>query len=201
MKQFLRIAVFASHGGSNLQALIDGCASGQIDGAIVLVISNNRKALALERARNHHIDTLVVSDSQYSSPEEYGKALLEELSKRGVNLICLAGYMKMIPTSIIERFHDRILNIHPALLPKFGGKGMYGIHVHEAVVAAKEAESGVTIHLVNENYDDGRILAQKRVKVLDTDTPQSLQERVLEMEHQLYPDTVAKIAAGIIKLE
>ena len=201
MKQHLRIAVLASHGGSNLQAIIDGCASGQIDGEVVLVVSNNKKAFALERARNHHIDTLILTDAAYPAPNEYAGELLSQLASRKVNLICLAGYMKMIPQPVIEEYRDRIINIHPALLPKHGGKGMYGIHVHESVIAARESETGVTIHLVNEHYDDGRIIAQESVAVHPDDTPQSLQERVLELEHQLYPDTVARIAAGEITLE
>ena len=201
MKQHLRIAVLASHGGSNLQALIDGCASGQIDGEVVLVVSNNKKAFALERARNHHIDTLILTDAAYPAPNEYAGELLSQLASRKVNLICLAGYMKMIPQPVIEEYRDRIINIHPALLPKHGGKGMYGIHVHESVIAAHESETGVTIHLVNEHYDDGRIIAQESIAVHPDDTPQSLQERVLELEHQLYPDTVARIAAGEITLE
>lgn len=201
MKQHLRIAVLASHGGSNLQAIIDGCASGQIDGEVVLVVSNNKKAFALERARNHHIDTLILTDAAYPAPNEYAGELLSQLASRKVNLICLAGYMKMIPQPVIEGYRDRIINIHPALLPKHGGKGMYGIHVHESVIAAHESETGVTIHLVNEHYDDGRIIAQESIAVHPDDTPQSLQERVLELEHQLYPDTVARIAAGEITLE
>ena len=201
MKQHLRIAVLASHGGSNLQAIIDGCASGQIDGEVVLVVSNNKKAFALERARNHHIDTLILTDAAYPAPNEYAGELLSQLASREVNLICLAGYMKMIPQPVIDEYRDRIINIHPALLPKHGGKGMYGIHVHESVIAARESETGVTIHLVNEHYDDGRIIAQESVAVHPDDTPQSLQERVLELEHQLYPDTVARIAAGEITLE
>ena len=201
MKQHLRIAVLASHGDSNLQAIIDGCASGQIDGEVVLVVSNNKKAFALERARNHHIDTLILTDAAYPAPNEYAGELLSQLASRKVNLICLAGYMKMIPQPVIEEYRDRIINIHPALLPKHGGKGMYGIHVHESVIAAHESETGVTIHLVNEHYDDGRIIAQESIAVHPDDTPQSLQERVLELEHQLYPDTVARIAAGEITLE
>ncbi|MGB5105262.1 MAG: phosphoribosylglycinamide formyltransferase [Candidatus Zixiibacteriota bacterium] len=201
MKQHLRIAVLASHGGSNLQALIDGCASGQIDGEIVLVVSNNKKAFALERARNHHIDTLIMTDSAFATPEEYALELLMQLERRGVNLICLAGYMKRIPESVVKKFRNRIVNIHPALLPKHGGKGMFGIHVHQSVIAAGERETGVTIHLVNEVYDDGKIIAQRKVPVNSGDTPQALQERVLELEHQLYPETVARIAAGEISLE
>ncbi len=201
MNEPLRIAVLASHGGSNLQALIDACAAGQIDGRIVLVVSNNRKAFALERARNHHIDTLVISESGFPGAAAYAAELLRQLQMRGTQLICLAGYMKMIPQQIIAAYRNKIINIHPALLPKYGGPGMYGIHVHEAVLAAGEAETGVTIHVVDEVYDNGRILAQRRVPVLPGDTPQVLQERVLAIEHELYPETVARIAAGQIRLE
>lgn len=201
MNEPLRIAVLASHGGSNLQALIDACAAGQIDGRIVLVVSNNRKAFALERARNHHIDTLVISESGFAGAAAYAAELLRQLQMRGTQLICLAGYMKMIPQQIIAAYRNKIINIHPALLPKYGGPGMYGIHVHEAVLAAGEAETGVTIHVVDEVYDNGRILAQRRVPVLPGDTPQVLQERVLASEHELYPETVARIAAGQIRLE
>lgn len=201
MNEPLRIAVLASHGGSNLQALIDACAAGQIDGRIVLVVSNNRKAFALERARNHHIDTLVISESGFPGAAAYAAELLRQLKMRGTQLICLAGYMKMIPQQIIAAYRNKIINIHPALLPKYGGPGMYGIHVHEAVLAAGEAETGVTIHVVDEVYDNGRILAQRRVPVLPGDTPQVLQERVLASEHELYPETVARIAAGQIRLE
>ena len=197
----LRIAVFASHGGSNLQALIDGCVSGQIAGEIVLVISNNRKAYALERARIHQVETLVISDTEFDSETAFVQELLGQLAARSVGLICLAGYMKKMPIDVIRAYRNRILNIHPALLPKFGGKGMYGIHVHEAVLAAGEKETGVTIHVVDEVYDNGRILAQRRVQVNPDDTPESLQQRVLEIEHQLYPETVAKIASGELRLE
>jgi phosphoribosylglycinamide formyltransferase 1 len=197
----LRIAVFASHGGSNLQALIDACESGAINGTIALVFSNNRKAYALERAANHDIETLVVSERDFDSVEAYSDEIQQQFASRRIDLICLAGYMKKIPDRLIRGYHHRIVNIHPALLPKFGGKGMYGIHVHEAVLAAGEKETGVTIHLVDEVYDNGRILAQRRLAVLPDDTPETLQQRVLEIEHQLYPETVARIASGELHLE
>lgn len=184
-----------------MQALIDGCTSGQIDGEIVLVICNNRKAYALERAQKHQIETLVISNSEFASEEEYTQALKSRLADRRVELVCLAGYMKKIPIEIIRTYHNRVLNIHPALLPKFGGKGMYGIHVHEAVLEAGEKETGVTIHLVDEVYDNGRILSQRTVAVESDDTPESLQLRVLAIEHQLYPETVGRIASGELRLE
>ena len=197
----MHIAVFASHGGSNLQSLIDGCESGLIPARIVLVVCNNKKAYALERATKHNIPTLAITEKDFASYEEYALSLVAKLRKAEADLICLAGYMKMIPLELLREYHNRIVNIHPALLPKFGGKGMYGIHVHEAVLAAGETETGVSIHLVDEHYDHGKILAQRRVKVLPDDTPESLQQRVLQIEHELYPETVAKIASGGIKLE
>ncbi len=197
----MKIAVFASHGGSNMQALIDNCKSGAINGQIAVVICNNRKAYALERARQHNIDTLILTEKDFESPEAYAKEMVDQLRSRQIDLICLAGYMKKIPYDVLVAYCKRIVNIHPALLPKFGGQGMYGLHVHEAVLAAGEKETGVTIHLVDAQYDHGRILAQRRVVVLPDDTPESLQTRVLEIEHQLYPETVAKIASGELKLE
>ena len=197
----LRIAVFASHSGSNLQSLIDGCAAGIISGEIVVVMSNNRKAYALERAQKYDIETVAISDRDFDTETTYTQEIMRQLATRRVELICLAGYMKRIPDELIRAYRNRIVNIHPALLPKFGGKGMFGIHVHEAVLAAGERETGVTIHLVNEVYDNGRILAQRRVVVQPDETPESLQQRVLEIEHQLYPETVAKIASGELRLE
>jgi phosphoribosylglycinamide formyltransferase-1 len=201
MAETLKIAVFASHGGTDLQSLIDGCADGTIDGRVVVVISNNRKSYALERARNHGIDALHLSEKVFSSEEEFTEALIEELRSRDVNLICLAGYMKFLPRRVLQFAKNRVINIHPALLPRHGGKGMYGIHVHEAVIAAGERETGVTVHQVDHLYDHGKIIAQRKVLVLPDDTPESLQERVLEVEHLLYPETVAKIATGEIELE
>lgn len=201
MGEYLHIAAFASHGGSNLQSLIDACQAGQIDGEIAIVISNNRKALALERARQAGVDSLHLTEKQFETREEFVSALSRELAERQVNLICLAGYMKFLPEEIIAQVHGHVLNVHPALLPKYGGKGMYGIHVHEAVIAAGEKETGVTVHLVDNVYDNGRIVAQRRVPVEPGDTPETLQQRVLKTEHQLYPEVVAQIARGEIELE
>jgi phosphoribosylglycinamide formyltransferase-1 len=201
MVERLRIAAFASHGGSNLQSLIDACEQGRIAGEIAVVISNNRKAYALERARKHGIDAVHLSERRFASTDEFADKVIAELGRREVNLICLAGYMRFLPPRVIDCVHRRVINIHPALLPKFGGKGMYGMHVHEAVLAAGERETGVTVHQVDYLYDHGKILAQRRVAVQPDDTPESLQQRVLQVEHQLYPETVAKIASGEIALE
>ena len=201
MAQSLRIAVFTSHGGSNLQSLIDACAAGRIDGQIVLVISNNRKSYALERARQAGIEALHLTEKKFDSAEAFAKALVNKLTKYQIDLICLAGYMKFLPPMVLQYVRGRVINIHPALLPRYGGKGMYGLRVHEAVLAAGDTETGVTIHQVDEIYDHGTILAQRKVAVLPDDTPETLQQRVLQVEHQLYPEAVAQIASGEIKLE
>jgi phosphoribosylglycinamide formyltransferase-1 len=201
MAQKMRLAVFASHGGSNLQSLIEACAADRINGEIAIVVSNNRKAYALERALKHGIETLVASEKAFDSPEAFAADLINQLVSRQIDLVCLAGYMKKIPNELLRKFRHRVINIHPALLPKYGGQGMYGIHVHKAVIAAGEKETGVSIHLVDEVYDHGAIIAQRRVPVSPDDTPETLQQRVLEIEHQLYPETIARIASGELRLE
>ncbi len=197
----LNVAVFASHGGSNLQSLIDAAEAGAMTARIVLVVSNNRKAYAIERAQHHGIESLVISDRNFETEDAFASELLSHLRAKSVDLICLAGYMKKIPKMLLDAYPRRILNIHPALLPKFGGKGMYGKHVHEAVIAAGEAVTGVTVHLIDEVYDRGKILAQESVPVLPDDDADSLQQRVLKLEHKLYPEVVARIAAGELSLE
>ncbi|MGA2622970.1 MAG: phosphoribosylglycinamide formyltransferase [Bacteroidota bacterium] len=201
MPDLLNIAVFASGKGSNFQAILDAIKAGKIPNArIALVISNNSTAGALEIARNNRIPALHVSRQQFGSDETFNKALLKKLTDAKVNFVVLAGYMKMLDSSIIGHFKNRIVNIHPALLPKFGGKGMYGIHVHEAVIANKERMSGATVHLVDEEYDCGPIVLQRTVEVAPNDTPESLAAKVLEIEHQLYPEAVRLFAEGQVKV-
>jgi phosphoribosylglycinamide formyltransferase-1 len=197
----LRLGFFASHGGSNVQAIIDACRSGRLDATPCVVICNNSEAPVLERARAAGIATRHLSSRTHPSPEELDTAMLEALRQHGVNLVVLAGYMRKLGPRTLAHYRGRVLNIHPALLPKFGGAGMYGHHVHEAVIAAGEKESGVTIHLVTAEYDQGPILAQCKIPVLPDDTPESLAGRVLEVEHALYPETLARIASGEIELE
>jgi phosphoribosylglycinamide formyltransferase-1 len=200
MAKKLKLAVFASHGGTNLQAIIDRIERGEVDAEIRVVISNNNKAVALERARKHGIEALHMSDAQFGSPEGLDRALVNVLRERGVDLVLFAGYMKKRGPDFIRAFKNRVLNIHPALLPRFGGPGMFGIHVHEAVLAAGEKESVASVHIVDEIYDHGPILAQKKVPVLEADTPETLAARVLEQEHILYSEVIQKIATGEIKL-
>ena len=198
MSTKFKLAVFASHGGSDLQSIIDAAQEPDYPAEIVVVVGNNKKSFALERASGAEIPTILWQRKNFESDEDYADFLYQKLKEFNVDLICLAGYMKLIPSIIVRDF--RIINIHPALLPKYGGKGMYGLYVHEAVIAAGEKETGVTVHMVNEIYDDGRILAQEIVPVEPDDTPEVLQLRVLDVEHRFYPETIAKIARGEIKL-
>ena len=191
-----RIAVFISGGGTNLQSLIDASQQGRLSGDIVLVVSSKSTAYGLERAKNAGIDTFVYKLKNYAGSEEAEKDLLEMLEEYGVEFIALAGYLKLIPVSVIKKYRDRITNIHPALLPKYGGKGMYGRHVHEAVLASGDKESGATVHLVDEIYDNGRILVQEKVPVLPGDDPDKLAARVLKIEHKIYPLALEKLIRG-----
>ncbi|MDE2039331.1 MAG: bifunctional phosphoribosylaminoimidazolecarboxamide formyltransferase/IMP cyclohydrolase [Elusimicrobia bacterium] len=186
-----KLAVFASGEGTNLQALIDACAAGRVRGKIVLVVSNNESAGALRRARSAGIETLVRRQEEFAGAEEYNASLAFECQKRGVDLICLAGFMLLLRQPLLKAFPWRILNVHPALLPAFGGKGMYGRRVHEAVLASGARVSGCTIHFVDADYDRGRILAQTAVPVLPGDTPEALAARVRAQEHWAYPKAVA----------
>ncbi len=195
-QQTARIAVFLSGGGSNLQALIDGSKAGILSCRIVWVVSSSAKVYGLTRAENEDIETFVFKPKKYPSPEAAAEDLLSKLQERKIDYIALAGYLKLLPSSVVAAYSKRIVNIHPALLPKYGGKGMYGHHVHEAVLASGDKESGVTVHLVDEIYDHGKILGQVRVPVLSDDTPDSLAARVLEQEHKLYPRALNKLIRG-----
>lgn len=179
-----------------MQAVIDACKNKKINAKVVLVISNNSDAYALERAKNEKIDNYHVSEYKYK--EGFIDKLLELLAKYEINLVLLAGYMKKLPKEIVERY--KVLNIHPALLPKYGGRGMYGERVHKAVLEAKEKESGCTVHVVDEHYDNGKILNQIKVPVLEDDTVETLAKRVLEQEHIIYVDTVKKILTKEIEI-
>ena len=196
----MNIAVFASHGGSDLQAIIDGCKSNKIGANVSVVISNNGSSMALQRANNEGIPSYHLSAKKIGSEELLAEEILEVLSKYQTDMIFLAGYMRMLHISILEKYNNRIFNIHPALLPKFGGKGMYGMNVHTAVIEAKEKETGVTIHRVSPEYDSGKFVAQTTVPVLENDTPEQLGARVLEKEHEFLVEVIADIVNGKIVL-
>ena len=190
----LKIGVLASGGGSNLQSIIDKSLEGSMNGDVVVVISNNSKAKALERAANHGIDGLHISSFTEGTQEKADKKICAEMVSRGVDLVVLAGYMKSVSSELLDTCEGRIINIHPALLPKFGGTGMYGMHVHEAVIASGEKESGPSVHYVDSEYDHGSIIAQVKVPVYPEDTPDKLQKRILIEEHKLLPEVIQKIA-------
>jgi formyltetrahydrofolate-dependent phosphoribosylglycinamide formyltransferase len=197
----MNIAVFASGRGSNFYAILNAVSEGRLPARVALLVSNNSNAGALELARSQNIPAIHLSQKQCSSEEQYVERLLELLARYDVDLIALAGYMKRVPSKVIERFRNRILNIHPALLPKFGGTGMYGIHVHEAVLASGEKVSGATVHIVDEEYDHGAIVLQKTVEVLANDTPETLAAKVLKIEHEIYPQALAAFATGRVHIE
>jgi len=183
----MRVAVAVSGRGSNLEALFERLGNGD-DARVVLVISDRAEAPALDRARERGVAAMALQD--WRSAEEWLAALTAE----SVDLLVLAGYLKLVPAEVIARYRGRIINVHPALLPAFGGKGMYGIRVHEAVLQSGAVESGCTVHLVEEEYDRGMILVQARVPVLPGDTAQVLASRVLEQEHRLLPAVVLAAA-------
>jgi len=197
----LALGVLASHGGTNLQAIIDSCLSGAIDAEVRVVISNNSRSMALERARKAGIPTAHLSGATHPDPDSLDEAIAETLQRYGVRVVALAGYMKMLGPRTLDAYRNRILNVHPALLPKFGGQGMYGERVHKAVLASGDSVSGVTVHLVDEEYDRGPVVAQAEVPVLPGDTPDALAARVLEQEHILYPETIQRIAIGEVVLD
>lgn len=187
----VRLAVFASGGGSNLQALLDRFAhSAHAD--VALVVSDRRDSGALDRARRTGIDAAHIPVSG-RDPAAVARDTLGALERHHIGLIALAGYLRLVPPPVIQAFRGRMLNIHPALLPAFGGSGMYGLHVHEAVLAAGCRVSGATVHYVDERYDEGHIIAQWPVPVLPGDTGEILAARVLRVEHRLYPAVVDAI--------
>ncbi len=199
----LKVAVCVSGGGTNLQAIIDRINDGTVQNAqIVKVICNNPGAYALERAAKAGIDAVCVSPKSYPSREVFNEALLEVLKDSGADLIVLAGYLVAIPACVVDAFKGRIINIHPALIPSFCGKGYYGLKVHEGVLARGVKITGATVHFVDEDLDNGPILLQKAVAVQEGDTPEILQRRVMEeAEWILLPEAINLIAQGRVQIE
>lgn len=193
----LNIAVFGSGKGSNFQAILTAIQKGSIpDARVCLVISNNSSAGILEIARANSIPALHLSRKRFLDEQSFVETVLDALHAHRANFIALAGYMKRLDPRVIREFHGRVINIHPALLPQFGGQGMYGMHVHEAVIASGSRQSGATVHLVDEEYDHGAIVLQKTVPVVEGDTPETLAARVLAVEHAIYPEAVRLFAEG-----
>lgn len=196
-----RVAVLVSGGGSNLQALIDGIEERQIPAEIVLVAANKPGVFALERAAKHKIPTAVFPPEDFYSPEEFGRALLHLLEKKQVDLVCLAGFTIILAPVFLQAFPNKIINIHPSLLPAFGGRGMYGIHVHRAVLASGAKYSGATAHIVTTEIDKGPIVCQDVVPVKDNDTPETLAARVLKTEHRIYPRALKLMAEEAVEID
>ena len=191
----------ASHGGTNLQAIMDACATGDIYGNVKVVVSNNSRSKALRRASNANIPSYHMSTITHPDTLELERSIKNVMTDHKVDLIVLAGYMKKIGSQLIEDFPKRVDNSHPALLPKYGGEGMYGDLVHAAVINAGETESGVTIHLVDQNYDQGTIIAQVKIPIAPQETVNSLREKIQTKEHSFWIETIEKIRTGEIDLD
>jgi formyltetrahydrofolate-dependent phosphoribosylglycinamide formyltransferase (EC 2.1.2.2) len=199
----MKIAVFVSGGGTNLQAIIDRIKDGRLkDVEISLVIASNDNAYALQRASDNNIPSVVMSVKSFESREAWDDAVVDKLNEAGAELIVLAGYLSLLGHKTVKAYNNRIINIHPALIPAFCGKGMYGIKPHEAALARGVKVSGATVHLVNENYDEGPILLQKCVDVLPGDTPETLQKRIMkECEQDILPRAIGLFAQGKIEIK
>ena len=199
----MKIAVFVSGGGTNLQAIIDNTKDGILkDIEIVLVLSSSKEAYALERAANNGIKSCVVSKKDFDSIEAWDEAVVKAVDESGAELIVLAGYLSLMGPKVVAKYSNRIINIHPALIPSFCGAGMYGIRPHKAALAKGVKVSGATVHFVNENYDEGPILLQKAVDVLPDDTPETLQRRIMEQcEWKILPQAIRLIADGKVIIE
>ena len=188
-----RLVILISGGGSNMQAVIDACKEGRIKARVVAVVSSNAQAGGLEKAAKHGIAAYVCALSDFESPQERDKKIVEIAAKHNADYLILAGYLGIFTPDLVGAYKGKIINIHPSLLPKHGGKGFYGTNVHKSVLASGDKVSGATAHLVDENIDTGAILAQKEVEVMSGDTPESLQKRVLEIEHLLLVEVLAEL--------
>ncbi len=198
----LRVLVCVSGGGTNLQAIIDAGARGELgDTGIVRVISNNPNAYALERAKNAGIDAVCVSPKEFANRADFHKALLDAINEAKPDLIVLAGFLVVVPEEVIAAYRNRIINIHPSLIPSFCGTGYYGLKVHEAALARGVKVSGATVHFVDEGTDTGPIILQKAVEVKEGDTPKVLQQRIMEeAEWKIMPEAIRLIAEGKVKI-
>ena len=195
----MRLAVFASGGGTNFQAILDAIDAGDLPAEVVCCVSNTPTAGALDQAARQDIPTAVLEPSSFEAPAPFGRALLETLSAHDATFVALAGYMQKIPPAVVDEYRGRMTNIHPALLPAFGGQGMYGMHVHRAVLDYGVHWSGATVHLIDEEYDHGPIVLQEPVPVYADDTPEALADRVRDVEHRLYPEALRLFAQGRVR--
>jgi phosphoribosylglycinamide formyltransferase-1 len=196
-----RLAAFCSHGGSNFAAIADAAQRGEIPLDVVLMVHNNARAGAREKAQARGIATEWVPRKAFPDEAGYAERLVELLGSHRIDYVALAGFMQRIPAAVVQRYAGRMTNIHPALLPLFGGAGFYGMRVHEAVFAAGMKVSGATVHLVDEAYDQGPILAQRAVAIEGCASPQEIAAAVLVAEHALYPETLGRLVRGELRLE
>lgn len=196
----VKIGVLVSGSGSNLQSIIDNIKLGNINGKIEVVISNKENAYGLERARQHGIDAVFVHPKEFENMEQYDEFIIKELKSRNVDLVVLAGYLKILTSKFIEEYNNKIINIHPSLIPSFCGKGHYGIKVHEAAINYGVKISGATVHFVDENADTGPIILQETVKVEYSDSAESLQKKILKIEHKILPLAVKYYCDGKIEI-
>ncbi len=198
-----KIAVFVSGGGTNFEALINAQENGKIPhGEIVLMVSSSRTAYALKRAENHGIKSVVCSKKELGSQERFEEEILKNLEENNIQLIVLAGFMSILSKEFTKKYENRIINIHPSLIPSFCGEGFYGLHVHEAVLKKGVKVTGATVHIVNEIPDGGPIIMQRAVYVEENDTPEILQKRVMEQaEWKILPESVELICSGKVKIE
>ena len=191
------LVVFASGGGSNSRNILKNTQNNKIkDCKVSLLVSNNSNSNAILYAKEQKIDTFIINQQRYPDEQEYIEALTNKISQHYPSLVVLAGYMKLIPKKIINRFKNKIINIHPGKLPEFGGKGYYGMNVHRAVIDSGVTSTAVTVHHVNEEYDRGMIIHEEIIDVMEDDTPETLSERVLKYEHKIYSDVINKIING-----
>jgi len=199
----VKVAVLVSGGGTNLQAMLDRIDEKKLTGVeISVVIASNSKAYALERAKKKQIPTAVISKKAYTSLEAYDEAMLMSLQDFGAELVVAAGFLSMVGARVLRYYENRVINVHPSLIPSFCGKGMYGIKPHEAAIEKGVKISGATVHFLNEVYDEGPILHQKAVEVFPEDTPETLQERIMtECEQVILPEAIQWIADGRVKIE
>ncbi|MFC1641425.1 phosphoribosylglycinamide formyltransferase [Myxococcota bacterium] len=196
----MRLGILASHEGTTLQAVLDGCASGVIPAKVATIISNNSESGALRRARTAGLHWAHLSSRTHPDPKSLDLAICQTLQQREVDFVLLAGYMRRLGPVTLQVFRGRVLNTHPALLPKFGGQGMYGLRVHQAVLAAREATTGVSVHRVDAEYDAGPVIAQTVVQVQADDTPETLAARVQQREREFLVEVLAGLATGRVEL-
>jgi phosphoribosylglycinamide formyltransferase-1 len=197
----MKLAVFASGGGSNFGAMLKAVDAGRLDAEPVLLVTDRPGVGAIEKAEAREVPVVVLPPAQFETEDAFADALLDALARHGATHVALAGYLKKVPVRVVQAFRHRMLNVHPALLPAFGGKGLYGERVHQAVIEHGCRVSGATVHLVDEEYDTGPIVLQEPVPVLADDTPRSLGARVLQVEHRIYPQALQLFATGRVRVD